>query len=107
MVSNVQEVKARKGNIALASHQDPQFEASVDHIIRAETLECESSAQHHSPVYKSSYCVLRECNVISSNLAKSVTVDKLPRSQDQKTLSRMKKIIFLLSAVTAIQLAIL
>ena len=83
VVSNVQEVKARKGKIiALASHQDPHLEASVDHIIRVpETLECLSPLLNTIPLQLLSYhiAVLRECNVTAKdqprNLAKSVTVE--------------------------------
>ena len=80
VVSNVQEVKARKGKIiALASHQDPHLEASVDHIIRVpETLECLSPLLNTIPLQLLSYhiAVLRECNVDQPrNLAKSVTVE--------------------------------
>lgn len=80
VVSNVQEVKARKGKIiALASHQDPHLEASVDHIIRVpETLECLSPLLNTIPLQLLSYhiAVLRKCNVDQPrNLAKSVTVE--------------------------------
>ncbi len=80
VVSNVQEVKARKGKIiALANHQDPHLEASVDHIIRVpETLECLSPLLNTIPLQLLSYhiAVLRECNVDQPrNLAKSVTVE--------------------------------
>ena len=80
VVSNVQEVKARKGKIiALASHNDPHLEASVDHIIRVpETLECLSPLLNTIPLQLLSYhiAVLRECNVDQPrNLAKSVTVE--------------------------------
>lgn len=80
VVSNIQEVKARKGKIiALASHQDPHLEASVDHIIRVpETLECLSPLLNTVPLQLLSYhiAVLRECNVDQPrNLAKSVTVE--------------------------------
>ena len=80
VVSNVQEVKARKGKIiALVSHQDPHLEASVDHIIRVpETLECLSPLLNTIPLQLLSYhiAVLRECNVDQPrNLAKSVTVE--------------------------------
>ena len=80
VVSNVQEVKARKGKIiALASHNDPHLEASVDHVIRVpETLECLSPLLNTIPLQLLSYhiAVLRECNVDQPrNLAKSVTVE--------------------------------
>ena len=80
VVSNVQEVKARKGKIiALASHNDPHLEASVDHIIQVpETLECLSPLLNTIPLQLLSYhiAVLRECNVDQPrNLAKSVTVE--------------------------------
>ncbi|HAB90181.1 MAG TPA: glutamine--fructose-6-phosphate transaminase (isomerizing) [Bacteroidetes bacterium] len=80
VVSNVQEVKARKGKIiALTSHNDPHLEASVDHIIRVpETLECLSPLLNTIPLQLLSYhiAVLRECNVDQPrNLAKSVTVE--------------------------------
>ena len=80
VVSNVQEVKSRKGKIiALASHNDPHLEASVDHIIRVpETLECLSPLLNTIPLQLLSYhiAVLRECNVDQPrNLAKSVTVE--------------------------------
>ena len=80
VVSNVQEVKARKGKIiALASHNDPHLEASVDHIIRVpETSECLSPLLNTIPLQLLSYhiAVLRECNVDQPrNLAKSVTVE--------------------------------
>ena len=80
VVSNVQEVKARKGKIiALASHQDPHLEASVRsyHSSTRDFGMLESSAQYHSTQLLSYHiAVLRECNVDQPrNLAKSVTVE--------------------------------
>lgn len=80
IVSNIQEVKARKGEvIAIVSEEDTVIEGIADHVIRIPTTE-EPLTPLLSviPLQLLSYhiAVLRECNVDQPrNLAKSVTVE--------------------------------
>ena len=80
VVSNIQEVKARKGQvIALVSEGNRDLDHMVDHVIEVpETIEPLSPLVNTVPLQLLSYhiAVLRGCNVDQPrNLAKSVTVE--------------------------------
>jgi glucosamine--fructose-6-phosphate aminotransferase (isomerizing) len=80
IVSNVQEVKARKGKvIAVVNKGDRQIKALADHVIEVpETEEILSPLVTIVPLQLLSYhiAILRGCNVDQPrNLAKSVTVE--------------------------------
>jgi glucosamine--fructose-6-phosphate aminotransferase (isomerizing) len=80
VVSNIQEVKARKGQvIALVSEGNRDLERMVDHVIEVpETIEPLSPLVNTVPLQLLSYhiAVMRGCNVDQPrNLAKSVTVE--------------------------------
>ncbi len=80
VVSNIQEVKARKGQvIALVSEGNRDLDNLVDHVIEVpETIEPLSPLVNTVPLQLLSYhiAVMRGCNVDQPrNLAKSVTVE--------------------------------
>ena len=80
IVSNIQEIKARKGNvIAIVTEGDELIEKMVDHVLQVpETLPAFSGILAVIPLQLLSYhiAVLRGCNVDQPrNLAKSVTVE--------------------------------
>lgn len=80
VVSNIQEVKARKGKvIALVSEGNRDLDNMVDHVIEVpETIEPFSPLINTIPLQLLSYhiAVMRGCNVDQPrNLAKSVTVE--------------------------------
>jgi glucosamine--fructose-6-phosphate aminotransferase (isomerizing) len=80
IVSNVQEVKARKGKIiAVVNKGDTQIRELADHIIEVpETEEVLSPLVTIVPLQLLAYhiAILRGCNVDQPrNLAKSVTVE--------------------------------
>jgi glutamine---fructose-6-phosphate transaminase (isomerizing) len=80
IVSNVQEVKARKGKIiAVVNKGDTQIRALADHIIEVpETEEVLSPLVTIVPLQLLAYhiAIMRGCNVDQPrNLAKSVTVE--------------------------------
>ena len=80
VVSNIQEVKARKGKvIAVVSEGNRDLDKMVDHLIEVpETIEPLSPLINTVPLQLLSYhiAVLRGCNVDQPrNLAKSVTVE--------------------------------
>ncbi|MFN5171810.1 MAG: glutamine--fructose-6-phosphate transaminase (isomerizing) [Bacteroidota bacterium] len=80
VVSNIQEVKARKGKvIAVVSEGNRDLDKMVDHVIEVpETIEPLSPLINTVPLQLLSYhiAVLRGCNVDQPrNLAKSVTVE--------------------------------
>jgi glucosamine--fructose-6-phosphate aminotransferase (isomerizing) len=80
IVSNIQEVKARKGKIiAVVNKGDTQIKALADHVIEVpETEEVLSPLVTIVPLQLLSYhiAILRGCNVDQPrNLAKSVTVE--------------------------------
>jgi glucosamine--fructose-6-phosphate aminotransferase (isomerizing) len=80
VVSNIQEVKARKGKvIALVSEGNRDLDKMVDHVIEVpETIEPLSPLVNTVPLQLMSYhiAVMRGCNVDQPrNLAKSVTVE--------------------------------
>jgi glucosamine--fructose-6-phosphate aminotransferase (isomerizing) len=80
VVSNIQEVKARKGKvIALVSEGNRDLDTIVDHVIHVpETIEPLSPLVNTVPLQLLSYhiAVMRGCNVDQPrNLAKSVTVE--------------------------------
>ena len=80
MVSNIQEVKARKGKvIALVTEGNRSLDSLVDHVIEVpETIEALSPLLNTIPLQLLSYhiAVMRGCNVDQPrNLAKSVTVE--------------------------------
>ncbi len=80
VVSNIQEVKARKGQvIALVSEGNRDLDHMVDHVIEVpETIEPLSPLVNTVPLQLLSYhiAVMRGCNVDQPrNLAKSVTVE--------------------------------
>jgi glucosamine--fructose-6-phosphate aminotransferase (isomerizing) len=80
VVSNIQEVKARKGKvIALVSAGNRDLETIVDHVVEVpETIESLSPLINTIPLQLLSYhiAVMRGCNVDQPrNLAKSVTVE--------------------------------
>ena len=80
IVSNVQEVKARKGKIiAIVNQGDTQIKAMADHVIEVpEVEEIISPLVTIVPLQLLAYhiAILRGCNVDQPrNLAKSVTVE--------------------------------
>jgi len=80
VVSNIQEVKARKGKvIAVVTEGNRDLDSLVDHIIEVpETIEALSPLLNTIPLQLLSYhiAVMRGCNVDQPrNLAKSVTVE--------------------------------
>ena len=80
VVSNIQEVKARKGKvIAIVSEGNKGLNSIVDHVIEVpETIESLSPLINTIPLQLLSYhiAVMRGCNVDQPrNLAKSVTVE--------------------------------
>ena len=80
VVSNIQEIKSRKGKIiAIVTEGDEQVKELADHVIEVpETLESLTPLLTTIPLQLLSYhiAVLRECNVDQPrNLAKSVTVE--------------------------------
>ena len=80
VVSNIQEVKARKGKvIAVVSEGNTGLDMLVDHLIQVpETMEALSPLVNTIPLQLLSYhiAVMRGCNVDQPrNLAKSVTVE--------------------------------
>ena len=80
VVSNIQEVKARKGKvIAVVSECNTGLDKLVDHVIQVpETMEALSPLVNTIPLQLLSYhiAVMRGCNVDQPrNLAKSVTVE--------------------------------
>ncbi len=80
VVSNIQEIKTRKGKIiAVVTEGDEQVRDLADHVIEVpETLECLSPLLTTIPLQLLSYhiAVMRGCNVDQPrNLAKSVTVE--------------------------------
>lgn len=80
VVSNIQEVKARKGKvIAVVSEGNNTLNKLVDHVIQVpETMEALSPLVNTIPLQLLSYhiAVMRGCNVDQPrNLAKSVTVE--------------------------------
>ena len=80
MVSNIQEVKARKGRvIAVVTEGNRELDKLVDHVIEVpETIESLSPLINTIPLQLLSYhiAVMRGCNVDQPrNLAKSVTVE--------------------------------
>jgi glucosamine--fructose-6-phosphate aminotransferase (isomerizing) len=80
IISNIQEVKARKGKIiAIVNEGDTHIRSLVDHIIEVpETEEVLSPLVTIVPLQLLSYhmAILRGCNVDQPrNLAKSVTVE--------------------------------
>jgi glucosamine--fructose-6-phosphate aminotransferase (isomerizing) len=80
VVSNIQEVKARKGKvIAVVSRGNHGLDSLVDHVIEVpETIESLSPLINTIPLQLLSYhiAVMRGCNVDQPrNLAKSVTVE--------------------------------
>ena len=80
VVSNIQEVKARKGKvIAIVTEGDRNLDSMVDHVIEVpETMEGFSPLINTVPLQLLSYhiAVMRGCNVDQPrNLAKSVTVE--------------------------------
>jgi glucosamine--fructose-6-phosphate aminotransferase (isomerizing) len=80
VVSNIQEVKARKGKvIAVVSEGNHGLDGLVDHVIEVpETIESLSPLINTIPLQLLSYhiAVMRGCNVDQPrNLAKSVTVE--------------------------------
>lgn len=80
VVSNIQEVKARKGKvIAVVSEGNNSLDKIVDHVIQVpETIDALSPLVNTIPLQLLSYhiAVMRGCNVDQPrNLAKSVTVE--------------------------------
>jgi len=80
VVSNVQEIKSRKGKIiAIVTEGDEQVTALADHVVEVpETLESLTPLLTTIPLQLLSYhiAVMRNCNVDQPrNLAKSVTVE--------------------------------
>ena len=80
IISNIQEVKARKGRIiAVVNKGDTQIRALADHVIEVpETEEVLSPLVTIVPLQLLAYhiAILRGCNVDQPrNLAKSVTVE--------------------------------
>jgi glucosamine--fructose-6-phosphate aminotransferase (isomerizing) len=80
IISNIQEVKARKGKIiAIVNTGDTQVRALADHVIEVpETEEVLSPLVTVVPLQLLAYhiAILRGCNVDQPrNLAKSVTVE--------------------------------
>lgn len=80
VVSNIQEIKSRKGQIiAIVTEGDQQVTALADHVVEVpETMECLTPLLTTIPLQLLSYhiAVMRGCNVDQPrNLAKSVTVE--------------------------------
>ncbi len=80
VVSNVQEIKSRKGKIiAIVTEGDKQVKELADHVVEVpETLESLTPLLTTIPLQLLSYhiAVMRDCNVDQPrNLAKSVTVE--------------------------------
>lgn len=80
VVSNIQEIKSRKGKIiAIVTEGDEQVKELADHVIEVpETLESLTPLLTTIPLQLLSYhiAVMRDCNVDQPrNLAKSVTVE--------------------------------
>jgi glucosamine--fructose-6-phosphate aminotransferase (isomerizing) len=80
VVSNIQEIKSRKGKIiAIVTEGDDQVKELADHVIEVpETLECLTPLLTTIPLQLLSYhiAIMRGCNVDQPrNLAKSVTVE--------------------------------
>ncbi len=80
VVSNIQEIKSRKGKIiAIVTEGDEQVRELADHVIEVpETFECLTPLLTTIPLQLLSYhiAVMRGCNVDQPrNLAKSVTVE--------------------------------
>jgi glucosamine--fructose-6-phosphate aminotransferase (isomerizing) len=80
VVSNIQEIKSRKGKIiAIVTEGDKQVRELADHVIEVpETIECLTPLLTTIPLQLLSYhiAVMRGCNVDQPrNLAKSVTVE--------------------------------
>ena len=80
IVSNIQEVKARKGRvIAIVNDDDRTLEGMAEHVIRVpRTLPCFAPILNIIPLQLLAYyiAVMRGCNVDQPrNLAKSVTVE--------------------------------
>ena len=80
VVSNIQEIKSRKGKIiAIVTEGDVQVKELADHVIEVpESSECLSPLLTTIPLQLLSYhiAVMRGCNVDQPrNLAKSVTVE--------------------------------
>ncbi len=80
VVSNIQEIKTRKGQIiAIVTEGDEQVRELADHVIEVpETFECLTPLLTTIPLQLLSYhiAVMRGCNVDQPrNLAKSVTVE--------------------------------
>ncbi|WP_430905998.1 glutamine--fructose-6-phosphate transaminase (isomerizing) [Maribacter sp. 2-571] len=80
VVSNIQEIKSRKGKIiAIVTEGDEQVRSLADHVVEVpETLESLTPLLTTIPLQLLSYhiAVMRECNVDQPrNLAKSVTVE--------------------------------
>lgn len=80
IVSNIQEIKSRKGKIiAIVTEGDVTIKQLADHVIEVpETLECFTPLVATIPLQLMSYhiAVMRGCNVDQPrNLAKSVTVE--------------------------------
>ncbi len=80
VVSNIQEIKTRKGKIiAIVTEGDEQVRELADHVIEVpETIECLTPLLTTIPLQLLSYhiAVMRDCNVDQPrNLAKSVTVE--------------------------------
>ena len=80
VVSNIQEIKSRKGQIiAIVTEGDEQVKEIADHVIEIpETTEGFTPLLTTIPLQLLSYhiAVMRECNVDQPrNLAKSVTVE--------------------------------
>ncbi len=80
VVSNVQEIKSRKGKIiAVVTEDDEQVRELADHVIEVpETIESLTPLLTTIPLQLLSYhiAVMRGCNVDQPrNLAKSVTVE--------------------------------
>ncbi|MDT8414232.1 MAG: glutamine--fructose-6-phosphate transaminase (isomerizing) [Flavobacteriaceae bacterium] len=80
VISNIQEIKSRKGKIiAVVTEGDTQVKSLADHIIEVpETLEAFTPLLNTIPLQLLSYhiAVMRGCNVDQPrNLAKSVTVE--------------------------------
>jgi len=80
VVSNIQEIKSRKGQIiAIVTEGDKQVTDLADHVVEVpETMECLTPLLTTIPLQLLSYhiAVMRNCNVDQPrNLAKSVTVE--------------------------------
>ncbi|MGB5360333.1 MAG: glutamine--fructose-6-phosphate transaminase (isomerizing) [Eudoraea sp.] len=80
VVSNIQEIKSRKGKIiAVVTEGDDQVKELADHVIEVpETIECLTPLLTTIPLQLLSYhiAIMRGCNVDQPrNLAKSVTVE--------------------------------